>query len=102
MACDPTIVTERQQVSAEADVSVWPFVSGDPVLVGTRICPSLHRVRMSEGRSGKWAAHDDAEIRACYLESLRGPVSLDDETCLSFDAPGEAVWELERRACSPS
>jgi hypothetical protein len=98
-ACDTTIVTERDQVSADAEMSVSLFFSGDPVLVGTQICPTLDRVRVSEGLRGEWADHDDSEIRACYGESLRGPVSFDEDGCLSLDAPGEAVWELQRRAC---
>jgi MYXO-CTERM domain-containing protein len=98
-ACDDIILTEHHQVSVAAELSMNPFFSGDPVLVDTQICMRLDRYRVTEGIDGEWADADDSEIRACYRESLHGSARIDEAGCLSFDAPGDVVWEIERRPC---
>ena len=71
-----------------ADV-LYEFESGDRVLVGTRMCPTLGR--------GKTEGGDvflvDQDL-ACFDETITGPAQFDAERCWSLTTPGEVIWEL--------
>ncbi len=76
---------------------LYEFRSGDRVLSGTRMCPTLvaNNVEGGDGWDYLHTPEDTAALRACFDETLTGPATIDAEGCLSFAGAGEVVWSLE-------
>lgn len=69
------------------------FVSGERILVGTRLCPRITGVRVGDGFRSV-SQNEEAAFRACFDEQLEGPATLDDEGCVWLETPGEVTWTL--------
>lgn len=71
------------------------FESGDPIAVGSRVCPQFHGYH-DDGFYHEISSEDDAALRVCFDIQASGPATYDGR-CLQIDAPGEIVWSLEPR-----
>lgn len=74
------------------------FRSGDQLLLGTRLCPSIAERRDADAVVYLVAEERD-ELRACFDEVVDGPATLDADACLAFTGVGEVSWDLTPSDC---
>ena len=75
------------------------FRSGDQLLLGTRLCPTIAERRDTPDEVSYIDFEDRDELRACFDEAITGPATLDADGCLAFTDIGEVSWELTPNAC---
>ena len=98
--CDVDFVSESGRLGFEAPelhrATFEDFVSGDPIAVGSRVCPRF------DGYSDDVGYHEisdesDAALRSCFDIGASGPATYDGQ-CLQIHGPGEIAWSLQPRS----
>lgn len=74
------------------------FRSGDQLLLGSRLCPSIAERRDADEVAYLGAEQGEA-LRACFDETVDGPATLDADACLAFTGVGEVSWDLIPNDC---
>jgi MYXO-CTERM domain-containing protein len=69
------------------------------LVTGSRFCPTIACQSDVPGCGDDEDALTSAEVRACYDDTLAGPVVLDDEGCIVAMAPGELDWTFTPTDC---
>lgn len=96
--CDVDFVSESGRIGFDAPelrrAAFDDFESGDPIVVGSRLCPFFDGWIDDDGDYRESPDEDDSALRACFATSVEGPATEADE-CLSINAPGEIVWSLQ-------
>lgn len=78
---------------------LYEFQSGDQLLLGARVCPTIEQERTASGEINLLRDAEGKELRACFSESVSGPAMLDADGCLVMAGPGEVSWELTSQSC---
>jgi MYXO-CTERM domain-containing protein len=73
------------------------FGSGDPIAVGSTVCPQFHGYYDDYGIYHELSGEDDWALRACFDAEASGPATYEGH-CLHVDGPGEITWSLQPRS----
>jgi MYXO-CTERM domain-containing protein len=75
--------------------TLYEFESGDQLLAGARVCPSLYSVRGADGTHRTISTlEDEVAVWSCFAVQLLG-AEADDEGCLHMPEAGEVLWSFE-------
>lgn len=97
--CDVDFFSESGRLGFEAPelrkAGFEDFVSGDPIAVGSRVCPRFDGYRDGDAYH-EISDDDDTALRSCFDLAASGPAAFDGE-CLQIDGPGDIAWVLNAR-----
>lgn len=91
-ACDVDLYSESGRLGFKDPgliaLYAFPFESGGAIASGSRVCPLF---------AGSYQQQFGQHVESCFDTSVTGPAHLDGE-CIEIDAPGTAIWSLDRNA----
>src|SRR5687767_13798101 len=103
VACTPVLGGESGQLAfhdARLIADACDRIHSVRALVtGSRFCPTIACQSDVPGCGDDEDALTSDEVRACYDDTIAGPVTLDDEGCLVTTAPGELDWTFTPIEC---
>lgn len=104
LGCEPVLRTTGAQLELLAPDTIVGACDSirdvGPVLVGTRVCPTLRCSTDVPGCDlGDDERLDSALVTECFVPAVQGPATLDAD-CLVVEDAGDIVWTFEAQACA--